>query len=324
MTGPIRGQARLAFTLIELLVVMAVIGVLAGLLFPAVQSIRSQARSTSCLNNLRQIGFGITNYATTRKHFPPSGWTVAGPGNPAGAYMGWRAIILPYLEQENLHTIYDKSIDWWQGANLAAASYPIDIYLCPSSPTREPVMSAIAKPPRPALSLTTPLASTDYEVVMGVNVANINAHLPTPLYNSQNRLGVMYRNSSTRYNEIRDGLTATILVVECAGRPEVYRQNILRSDLSNDQGIGWADSEGPFSLDCSNLDGSVEGGGPAAGSIYVMNRRNDNEPYSFHSGGMNVTLVDGGTRYINEEIDVRTFASLITANAGEIVTGDSF
>lgn len=324
MTQTWRNKNKAGFTLIELLVVMAVIGALAGLLFPAVQSIRAQAQRASCLNNMRQIGVGITNYTVSRQHYPPSGWTVAGPGNPAGVYMGWRAIILPHLEQENLHDIYDKNLHWWQGANLTAASYPIDIYQCPSTPTREPVMSAIAKPPRPALTLSTPLASSDYEVVLGVSVANINAHMSGPFYNSTNRLGIMYRNSRTQHRDIRDGLTNTILVVECAGRPEVYRQHILRSDLSNDQGIGWADSEGPFSLDGSNLDGSVEGGGPAVGSFYVMNRRNDNEPYSFHPGGMNACFAGGGVRFLNEEIDVRTFASLITANAGEIVAGDSF
>ena len=134
----------------------------------------------------------------------------------------------------------------------------------------------------------------------------------------------MHRNSRNGYADIVDGSSNTVMMIECAGRPDVYRGRWLRSELSNDQGIGWADSEGPFSFDATNADGSLEGGGVANGCTFAMNRRNDNEPYSFHPGGINSLFADGHVTFLAETIEVAVFAKLITRNGGEVVSGDEF
>ena len=89
---------RHAFTLVELLVVIAIIGVLVALLLPAVQAAREAARRSQCTNNLRQIGVGIHNYESTWKTLPP--------GSYQAVFGTWILHLLPFVEQQALHSQY--------------------------------------------------------------------------------------------------------------------------------------------------------------------------------------------------------------------------
>jgi prepilin-type N-terminal cleavage/methylation domain-containing protein/prepilin-type processing-associated H-X9-DG protein len=308
-----------AFTLIELLVVIAIIAILIGLLLPAVQKVRDAAARAQCQNNLKQLGIALHAFNDSNGVFPASGWTMAGPGNPAGKHVGWRPLTLPYIEQENLQRLYDFNLNWWEGTNAVAAAVPVKTYRCPSTPDRE-VLSAIAHPPRPAMTFANPLASTDYEAIMGVQPGSINPHFATPLYNSGNRFSVMSRNSRTKMTTVLDGTSSTIMVVECGARPLVFRNRSAQPGLSNDQGISWADSEGPFSLDGAATDGSAEGCGLVCSA--AMNKKNDNEPYSFHAGGGNFLFADGHVQFLRDSLPLTTLAGLCTMNAGEVVSAE--
>jgi prepilin-type N-terminal cleavage/methylation domain-containing protein/prepilin-type processing-associated H-X9-DG protein len=312
------------FTLMELLVVIVIVGILMALLLPSVQAIREAARKTYCSNSMRQIGLAIHNFESAYALFPASGWTTGGPGNPNGKAISWRPLVFPFIEQSNLTQQYDFALNWWEGSNLTLATSRLALFECPSVPLRISITSAIAKPPRPELTFAMPLASIDYEAIMGVQPSSINPHLATPYYHTNNRFSVMHRDSRTRFADIFDGTSTTIMIVECSGRPAVYRNHILRTDIDNDQGIGWADNEGPFSLDGASADGSMEGGGPSFGCHFSMNRKNDNEVYSFHPGGSYHLFADGHVSFISENVTLETYAKLCTRAGGEFISSSEY
>jgi prepilin-type N-terminal cleavage/methylation domain-containing protein len=120
------GRARQGFTLIELLVVIAVISILMGLLLPAVQKAREAAARVSCANNLKQIGLAMHHYENVYSEFPPS--------RLAEGRATWAVLILPFLEQDNLHRQWDLSQSYYrQPAPARESSVPG--YFCPSRRT---------------------------------------------------------------------------------------------------------------------------------------------------------------------------------------------
>jgi prepilin-type N-terminal cleavage/methylation domain-containing protein/prepilin-type processing-associated H-X9-DG protein len=302
-----------AFTLVELLVVIAIIGVLLALLLPAVQGAREAARRTACQNNLRQLGLALNSFHDVHKVFPAAGWTTVGSGNPRGKFVGWRALVLPHVEEASLQRIYDFNVHWWEETNLSVATVPLAIYQCPAVPERAETRSAIAKPPRPALEFTGPLAPTDYEAIIGAH-ASID---PSRYTTAATNRSAMFRNSAVRVTQILDGASHTILLAECAARPLVHRARAVRRDLANDQGQGWIDSEGPFSLDGTNSDGSLQQQGPV-NTPWAMNVTNENEPYSFHHGGGNFVFADSHVEFIDQTIPLEVFAALCTRAGGEL------
>ncbi len=312
MSKPNKLSRLHAFTLVELLVVIAIIGMLVSLLLPAVQAAREAARRVQCQNNLRQTGLALLNFESVHRVFPASGWTKPGPGNPAGSYLSWRVMTLDFIEQPNLAREYDTKQNWWVERNLVVGQNLVSTFNCPSTPAQPLVTSAIAKSPRPALSLTNGIASTDYEAVMGVR-----PQIDPTRYDSLNRFSVMHRDSRTKFAHISDGSSHTMMVTETAARPAVYRRGKAHPELANDQAISWIDSESAYTFDGSSADGSTEGCGIAAGCSVAMNARNDNEPYSFHSGGIEALYADGHVTFESESIALTIMASLITRAAAD-------
>ncbi len=149
-------------TIVELLVVMAIVGILTSLLLPAVQSAREAVRGVSCRNNMRQLGIALQSFHDARRVFPASGWTIVGPGNPTGKYVGWRAVILPYVEQTSLGSQYRFDQHWWEGSNPTTGQIAMGLFQCPSVPEQLPILQAVAKSPRPSMQFSNPLSRCDY------------------------------------------------------------------------------------------------------------------------------------------------------------------
>src|SRR5271166_4344647 len=101
-------QKNTAFTLVEMLVVIAILGILMGLLLPAVNSVRESMRRTQCKNNLAQLGRAALQHLTVQGHFPSSGWGYNWTGDPDHGFGarqpgGWIYNSLPYLGMDIIH-----------------------------------------------------------------------------------------------------------------------------------------------------------------------------------------------------------------------------
>jgi prepilin-type N-terminal cleavage/methylation domain-containing protein len=129
-TFPARG-AR-GFTLVELLVVMAIIAILIGLLFPAVQKVRQAAARIQCSSNLKQLTLACHDCDVTNGRLPPGiGWF---PGNGSGAYGNALFHLLPYLEQDNLYKQSKVGGLFFANNNRVYAA-KVNVFLCPADPT---------------------------------------------------------------------------------------------------------------------------------------------------------------------------------------------
>jgi prepilin-type N-terminal cleavage/methylation domain-containing protein/prepilin-type processing-associated H-X9-DG protein len=191
---------RRAFSLVELLVVIAIIGVLAGLLLPAIQAARESARRASCSNNLRQVGLATLQFHSARNTFPAGCTDCRNGSNLSGRQLSWLTFILPFLEEEKTRADFDTNSAFDSAANRSVASRPISAYLCPSTVRLRPAR-------KDAQFTADGLAAADYGGIFGAEIAN------TPLDN-----GTLIYERLIRIRDITDGTSFTLLAAENTGR----------------------------------------------------------------------------------------------------------
>lgn len=112
-----------AFTLVELLVVIGVIGILIGMLLPAVQMVREAARRTACQNKLRQIGIAIHSYESARTQYPPA--------RAADQFMTWPLYLMPFMELNNVHDGLEPKLPYF-AQDPEVLNRSIEDWICPS------------------------------------------------------------------------------------------------------------------------------------------------------------------------------------------------
>jgi prepilin-type N-terminal cleavage/methylation domain-containing protein len=230
-----RSWKRPGFTLIELLVVLAIIGVLIGLLVPAVQKVRSAALRAQCANNLKQLGIAAHNYHQVNQAFPPGyvgDVTQPYPFPQWTARFQWTGVLtylLPYVEQDNIYrnfvTVWNPTQvgpQWYNnGTDWALAQTTVSTYLCPvSGSERQPntifLMGEYYAAPFVSLAGwyfpdTPSLGKTNY-----LGVAGYMGHVGASTDTFE---GIFYNRSSVRLQQVTaaDGSSNTFLFGEAVG-----------------------------------------------------------------------------------------------------------
>ena len=316
-----------AFTLIELLVVIAIIGVLVGLLLPAVQQAREAARRSACTNKLKQIGLAAITFEDTFKNLPP------GAHNDDNNNMGWGTYVLPYLELTSLQDEIVSRIAASQGAgakkmlpnggdhgNLDAAPYnrcfqtsnlstgsghgsktSVEAFLCPSNLLEKFDNDGFGA------SSYVGCAGTDF------NYNGQNNWLIGNAMNGLHQTGVIrnaWNNNTTwvtKFRDITDGTSKTIMFGEVGRSSGVYpgktdgRNFPLWAGMNNN---GWW-SNGDW-----GLGSHIRLTGPTFAINSATGWKSDISFGSFHQGGAMFGFSDGSVMFLPETINTTIYENL--------------
>lgn len=330
-----RHASLAGFTLVELLVVIAIIGVLVGLLLPAVQAAREAGRRAQCTNQLRQWGIGLLNHHNSHNHFPGGTFrdienTADGRDSYFGPNTSWMAHTLDYLEAGVIAERIDFGEDRATRDNAQIQQTRLAAALCPSDGEREE---------RLRISGNVEFAPTNYVACYGSSTDETGMPSPTNLttrgatHPQKDPDGVFFMDSETAMRQISDGSSNTILISEClVGRPDIRN---VGSDAQTDMCRLGATTGTIGSLESTWTRGyswfwsqMIQSWGFS--TMVPPNAQRDFECRRFttrgifaarsdHSGGVNAALCDGSVRFVSDDIDELTWLALGSISRGEIV-----
>lgn len=299
------------FTFVELTMVVLLICMLIALLLPAVQQAREQARKSQCRNNLVQIGFALTNYRMAHGVLPPGTVNDTGPiksKEGGGYHMNWLVQILPFLEERNAYDKIDFTKPVYDEVQVSARGHALQLLQCPSTRTgggRQPITCYFG----------------------------VHNDIEAPIDVDQN--GVLFLNSSINEDQIPDGDSHTIFLIE--GRPDwgtgLGWMSGTRASLRNGV-VAKRVSEPTFDSD-GNLVNTTR-------IVYVhhasMSQNNDSMELkkeldaletqvehvggggSHHSGGSHYLFGDGAVRFLDSSIDANLLRKLTHRADGELTS----
>lgn len=294
-------------TLVETLVVLGLMGILFGLLIPAVQSARATASRASCQNNLKQVGVALHNYHGTHGRLPPL--PVTSP--PTGPFrlspdpnqlLSWRALILPQIDQEQL---WSQAVTACRADNIPFHNPPhvgystvVPIYTCPAD-------GRLSRPQTAPIS-SEQVALTSYLGVSGY--WNVGTGGP----------GVFGSRPGINLLQITDGTSSTLMVGE-RPPPGTLQAGQWYSDVvdgRNEPGPdGWMEVEEPHHPGHQTCRFAGRQYGPGR----IENPCDRYHFWSLHPTGANFLFADGGVRFLPYTAK-NILPALATRAGGETVT----
>ncbi len=329
---------RTGFTLVELLVVITIIGILIALLLPAVQAAREAARIAQCINNLKQIGIALHGYHTALRSFPPGYISAVGTDNVAhdlGPGWGWAAMILPYIELDNVNAQINFNADITKPVNASIRTTSLPVFLCPSDSGANKTFAVdLLNDSSPTYS--TPLtdsagnpvtvAHSNYVGIFGNPEVTPDPGFLNPTQDparSPAHRGMLYRNFAVKVNDVTDGTSNTFFVGERSS-------NLAYPTWT---GAVTGGQVPPHIPDYFNY-------GPEGAPLLVLGHTGDasdvpahtpnsvvahvDDFWSWHPQGANFLMVDGSVRQIGNFISPPVYWALGTRAGGESITEGSY
>ena len=284
---------------------IAIIGILIGMLLPAVQMVREAARRTTCQNNCKQIGLAILNYESAHQKFPPGQFWTA-PVNASNRLdYSWSSQILPYIEANNIYDGIDFSQPYLNAENVSFAGEVIPGYLCPSTAERDSdrqgdVIVNLGDSSGvelgcidymglagPSSDEENPFTGEDYERQHGIltgtkGLPNFDTLLiPTPV----------------TFGLITDGSSNTMMVAECTGRG---------TEAEDDDPNGaWVSGK-----NITHVQGKVNG-------KKAKTSWNDELIFSEHAGGANGLFCDGSVHFLSADTSKKELLARTSRDGNE-------
>ena len=326
------------FTLVELLVVIAIIGILIGMLLPAVQQVREAARRAACENNSRQIGLACLNYESAHGGYPPgcnfmnlrndpifASWNPRAGTSFESNHLAWGYYILPNLEAGNVFDSIPANTAWGEDTldsnGDPVTSNVIPVFVCPSDSTGDFNETYFTSGGDARNAKSNYIACSGFRMVARTTTSR-DRRGETVVRQAEDEWipgrtdggsGIMRTNSRTSIASVVDGTSNTMLIGERSSQPEDASDEF--ADLFVDQqGAIWIGGMNPDNTDADFEGYAWSGYTDGSDPNFSVNggARSRSVASSEHIGGAVVAYGDGSTHFLSDNLDALVLQALST------------
>jgi prepilin-type processing-associated H-X9-DG protein len=279
-------------------------------LLPAVQAARESARRSQCQNNFKQLSIGLANFESGNRKYP-AGQKWSGPRtDPASYALAWSALLLPYIEQQNISDQINFEYPLDHSLNLPATSRVIPLYLCPSTSQFEEHRTETGHLYNLGGFPGEGMACLDY---LGISGPDKDAKNPTTkeLYGRQRGIligtkGLPNGEKMTdppviRAKDVIDGLSQTTWLTECTGRGV----DVKSGGIDAIHGA-WASGN-----NVTHIDKGIN-------EVKLPDAWYNERIHSDHSGGANFAMCDGSVQFLSDDTSSKVLRSLCSRDGEEV------